>query len=63
MFDIAFDERRALAGQNFVEVRPGGAAGFCRRQGVAAAAAVVGEDLGARAAGDHRRCRPGERPA
>src|SRR6185503_20275567 len=54
-----FDHRRALAGQDFVEVGPGDATRFGRRQGVAAAAAVVGEDLGAGAAGNFGRCRAG----
>src|SRR6185312_11700801 len=54
-FDLGF----ALAGEDFVEVRAGGAAGIGGGERVAATAAVVGEDLGAGAAFDFRRRRPG----
>jgi hypothetical protein len=59
--DGGFDFARRLPRQHFGQVRAGVAAGpFDAFQRVAAAAAVVGEDLGAGAAFDFRRCRAGD---
>ena len=57
--DRFFDHRGGLAGKDFIEVGAGHAARFGRGQGVAATAAVVGEDLGAGAAGNFGRSRAG----
>ena len=52
---VLVDRLQALAGQDFVEVGAGHATRFGGREGMAAAAAVVGEDLGTGASRNPRR--------